>query len=121
METLREYSSDLWRAYHRTSLDVMLRAKKKTISGADLGRMSKMLYEMKKLCWYVEAQISEWESGVYSIRPVNPYAKYDEPKTVFAMNYKHMQPDIQRFMDWCGLEYSRVCTRVSGPKIQGGP
>jgi hypothetical protein len=93
----------------------MLRMKKKQLSETDIGKLSKMLFQTKRLCHMLDAQIGHWENGERTLWPVDPYRICTPGKrVVFALgDYKHMQPDVQRFMDWAGLEYWKACIKPS--------
>jgi len=107
MEILEDYSFKLWRSYHRTALNVMLRDKKNMLSRSALTRLAKMLFQTKRLCQFVDAQIDQWKSGVYTTWPVDPRHTFTPDRQLaFSLGYGHMHPEIQRFMDWAGVQYS---------------
>lgn len=107
MEILEAYSFRLWRSYHRTALDARLRYKKKLVSENAFIKLAKMLHQTKRLCQFVDLQIEQWRDGVYTSWPIDPHREFiPDCRLVFSLEYPHMHPEIQRFMDWAGLEYS---------------
>ena len=107
MDILENYSKRLWRAYHRIHSNVALRRRRRVIDQSTYASLSKTVYEIKRLCMLVDAQLAAWKDGRRPLRPVNPYAAYTVDR-VFSLDFVHMCPDIQRFMDRAGILYARV-------------
>ena len=112
MDTLENYSERLWKAHRYAWRKINLAHARGRLEQWEYVKLSAMLFEVKRLCRLVDAQIEKWKCGDHVLRPVNPYEKYVLIDRRFKLDeYEHLPPHIQRFMDRVGLVYSLLYSK----------
>jgi hypothetical protein len=106
MEILTKYSVALWADYHRTK-DIL---DHRRLTRRDKIRLSKCLYETKRLCTLTDRQRVMWQRGFETGWPIDPSRqRQPEKPLVFTLDdYAYAAPEIKRFMDRSGAEFERV-------------
>ena len=103
---LTKHSDALWADYHRTKnfLDHRRLSRHQKI------RLSKCLYETKRLCSLADKQCAMWRRGFKTTWPIDPSRQHQPEKPLLFKldNYAYAAPEIQRFMDQAGAEFERV-------------
>jgi len=109
MEVLNAYSVALWRVYEKTKETVVGRK----LSREDTVRLSKVLFETKRLCVLTDKQRDDWMRGDRSTWPIDPYTARDpeQPLVYKLEGYPHASPEIKRFMDRSAVEYMKIMSK----------